>query len=110
MAVLRFRCHSARCFNHGGWHIALSSLEDLAALEKKWIELHSEPNARSFSHGWVSSGLEPLPPRFDLLELRLERSGRGRRPARGIKKLAAMEVVPSNAGVVTRDGTVNSIV
>ena len=95
------------CFNHGGWHITLSSLEDFAALEKKWIELQSRAECSFFqSWGWVSSWIGALPPRLrpQALEVRLDDRVVGL-ALLGNQKIWRYGVVPSNALFVTETGS-----
>src|SRR5258706_2264877 len=95
------------CFSHGGWHIALSSLEDLAALETKWIELQSQAECSFFqSWGWVSSWIGALPPRLrpQALEVRLDDRVVGLALLGG-QKIWRYGVVPSNALFVTETGS-----
>jgi len=95
------------CFSHGGWHIALSSLEDLAALETKWIELQSRAECSFFqSWGWVSSWIGALPPRLrpQTLEVRLDDRIVGL-ALLGSQKIWRYGIVPSNALFVTETGS-----
>lgn len=97
------------CFNdsdHGGWHIILSSLEDLAAVETKWIELQSRAACSFFqSWGWVSSWIGALPPRLrpQALEVRLDDRLVGL-ALLGNQKIWRYGVIPSNALFVTETG------
>ena len=97
------------CFNnsdHGGWHITLSSPEDLAALETKWIELQSRSACSFFqSWGWVSSWIGALPSRLrpQVLEIRLDDRLVGL-ALLGNQKNWRYGVIPSNALFVTETG------
>ena len=58
-----------------GWHVRLSSSEEVGALEAKWTELQSRATCSFFqSWGWVGSWIQALPPhlRPRSLEVRLD--------------------------------------
>jgi CelD/BcsL family acetyltransferase involved in cellulose biosynthesis len=92
--------------DHGTWHITLSSLENLAALEQKWIELQSRTACSFFqSWGWVGSWIRALPSRLRprALEVRLDDRLVGL-AVLGNKKIWRYGVIPSNALLVTETG------
>jgi len=92
--------------DHGAWRITLSSLEDLAAVEEKWIELQSRTECSFFqSWGWLSSWIGALPQRLRprALEVRLDDRLVGL-AFLGNRKMWRYGIVPSNALFVSETG------
>lgn len=90
----------------GSWHIRLSSLEDLATVEQKWIDLESRSECSFFqSWGWIGSWIGALPPRLRPRFLEVSLDGRFVGLALlGNHNIWRHGLIPSNALFVSESG------